>query len=121
LDWIEKNFKEAVDMCVDYSEEEGNSMNHATAEFYLKVDTYFSPQEAMDMMTTKAQGKNYSDMEGRLVDVLQFFIDTGSRQRGDVEKFVGHVDTSVFGELLKEIKKYHPLQKFNPLLVRRSL
>ena len=106
IKWIydKANYKEAIDMLVDFSEEMGIAMNRASAEFYLNIDSFYSKQDAVKMMTDKAPGKNYSVLEQRIVNVLQFFIDTGSRKQGDVEKLIGNVDPSILQELLKESK-----------------
>ena len=104
LDWIKNNSNTAIDLLVDYNAEMGTSLDRGSAEYYLTLDPYFTIQEGVDMMINKAPGKNHSVMEERLIGVLQFFIDTGSRQRGDVEKFVGHVDPSMMQEFLKRSK-----------------
>ena len=104
LDWIKNNSNAAIDLLVDYNAEMGTSLDRGSAEYYLTLDPYFTMQEGVDMMVNKAPGKNHSVMEERLIGVLQFFIDTGSRQKGDVEKFVGHVDPSMMQEFLKRSK-----------------
>jgi hypothetical protein len=38
-------------------------------------------------------------MEGKLLDVLQFFIDCGKYKADDINKFQGHVDTSLIDAL----------------------
>jgi ABC-type nitrate/sulfonate/bicarbonate transport system substrate-binding protein len=104
IDWMFKsdtNKNQAIDMLVDFSEEMGIAMNRDAAKFYIDIDKFYSKQDALNMMTTKAPGKNYSMLEDRILKVLQFFIDTGSRKPDDAVKFVGHVDPSVLQEVIQ--------------------
>ena len=102
IDWIfqQKNYEEVIKMMIDFSDESGLPMNRESSEFYLKIDTFYSLQDAIKMMTTKAPGKDYSVMEAKLLGVLQFFIDTGSRKPDDAQQLLGHVDASVLQEVL---------------------
>lgn len=102
LDWMKENFDAAVDYLVDFSDESGNSMERETASVYLQADTYYSLQEVCDMMSDKAEGQDYSIMEGRLLDVLDFFIEFGSYSEGDDQKFLGSVDATMLNEVLAE-------------------
>jgi ABC-type nitrate/sulfonate/bicarbonate transport system substrate-binding protein len=106
LEWIKdpKNYNESVDMMMEYLDEMGNTMDRPSAEAYLKIDPYYSIQEALSMMTTKAPGKDYSIMEDNIINVLNFFIESGSRKQGDAEKLLGHLDPSIYTELLKQYK-----------------
>jgi len=104
--WIEdkNNYNEGVDMNLGLKNEVGNSMNRSTAEMDFNTNRFYSLKEAVDMMTIKAPGKDYSIMEQNLIDVMQFFIDTGSRKQGDIEKFVGHTDPSLLQAVLQKSK-----------------
>ncbi len=106
LAWIQdkNNYGTVIDMMVDFSDEMGNAFDRPTAEAYLALDPFYTVREAVDMMTTKAPGKNYSIMEGNLIGVLNFFIETGSRKQGDAEKFLGHIDPTLVTDLLKQTK-----------------
>jgi len=101
LAWIERNKQEAIGMMVDFGDEVGNTMDRRSAEIYLGLDRFYTIQEAVDMMTTRPPGKNHSIMEEDTISVLNFFIDFGSRQRGDAERFAGNVDPSLMQELLR--------------------
>ena len=103
LAWIEDkgNYETALDMMVDFSDEMGNAFDRPTAEAYLSLDPFYSIQDAVHRMTVNAPGKDYCIMEDDLINVLNFFIDTGSRRQGDAEKFVGHIDPSLMSELMK--------------------
>lgn len=101
LDWMKENEEKAVEYLVDFSDESGNSMDADVAAKYLKADTYYTLQEACDMMNNKAEGQEYSEMEGNLMNILDFFIDYGNYAEGDNEKFLGHTDAKLLNELLQ--------------------
>ncbi len=100
LDWMEKNPDAATQYLVDFNDESGSSLDLETAATYLKADTYFSLQEACDMMNTKAEGQDYSEMEGKILDVLNFFITSGSYSAGDDQKFMNHMDSKLLNDVL---------------------
>lgn len=100
LDWIKENPEAAVAHLLDYSEESGNAMDEVKAPKYLAADTYFSLQEACDMMTNQAEGKDYSEMEGKLLGILDFFMTHGSYQPGSDQKLLGHTDAKLLSEVL---------------------
>ncbi|MDR1534476.1 MAG: ABC transporter substrate-binding protein [Planctomycetota bacterium] len=104
--WIadKNNYETTVNMMMDFSDEMGNAFDRPTAAAYLALDPFYTMREAVDMMTAKAPGKNYSVMEDNLINVLNFFIDSGSRRQGDAEKFLGHVDPSLMSELANRVK-----------------
>ena len=106
LAWIQdkNNYETVIEMMMDFTDEMGNSLDRPSAEAYLVIDPFYTMQEAVDMMTTKAPGKEYSVMEDNLINVLNFFIDTGSRKKGDAEKFLGHLDPSLMIEVAKKVK-----------------
>jgi ABC-type nitrate/sulfonate/bicarbonate transport system substrate-binding protein len=102
LDWMKNNFAAAVDLLVDFSEESGNTMARETAAVYLKADTYYTLQEAVDMINTKAPGKNYSIMEDRLLGVLNFFIEFGNYKKGDDAQFAGKTNAALLNDVRKD-------------------
>ncbi len=104
LDWMKANEEKAVEYLVDFSDESGNSLEPDVAAKYLKADTYYTLQQACDMINSKAEGQNYSKMESRLLGILDFFIEYGNYAEGDNERFVGHTDPKLLNEVLKASK-----------------
>lgn len=104
LDWMKANEDRAVEYMVDFSDESGNSMDPDTARVYMKADTYYTLQEACDMINNKVDGQQYSVMEGKLLDVLKFFIDNGKYQAGDDAKFANHTDSKLLNDVLAMTK-----------------
>ncbi|MDO5135237.1 MAG: ABC transporter substrate-binding protein [Eubacteriales bacterium] len=102
LDWMKENPDAVVQYCVDYNDENGSSMEPETAEKYVKADTYFTLQEAVDMMENQAEGTDRTEMEDKLMNVLDFFIAVGNYTEGDDERFEGHVDPALLKEVLEE-------------------
>lgn len=100
LDWMKENEEQAVQYLVDFSDESGNSMDAEVAAKYLNSDTYYTLQEACDMMNNKAEGQDYSEMEGKLMNILDFFIEYGNYAEGDDAKFLGHTDAKLLNEIL---------------------
>lgn len=100
LDWMAQNPDKATQYLVDFNDENGSSLELDTAATYLKADTYFSLQEACDMMNNKAEGQEYSVMESKILDVLKFFIESGSYETGDDQKFMGHMDAKLLNDVL---------------------
>lgn len=101
LDWMKENEDRAVEYLVDFSDESGNSMEPDVAAKYLRADTYYTLQEACDMINNKAEGQEYSVMEGNLMNVLNFFIEYGNYAEGDDEKFLGHTEAQLLNEVLE--------------------
>ena len=104
LDWMAENTEEVVQYCVDMNDENGSSMEPEIVEKYVQADKYYTLDEAVQMMETKAEGSEYSEMESNLMDVLDFFISVGNYMEGDDEKFAGHVDSTLLKEVLDESK-----------------
>lgn len=100
LEWMKENPDKAVEYMVDFSDESGTSMDAETAAVYMQADRYFTLQEAADMINNQAEGAEYSEMEGKLLDVLKFFIEYGNYQQGDDEKFLGHTDAKLINDVL---------------------
>ncbi|MBW7572374.1 ABC transporter substrate-binding protein [Caproiciproducens faecalis] len=99
LDWMNANFDESTQYCVDFSEKCGNTITLDTAKIYLSQDKYYTLDEVYSMMHNKSDKGDYTEMEGKLIDVLNFFIDYGNYKKGDVDKFKGHLDTSLIDAL----------------------
>lgn len=99
LDWMKSNPDESYQMLVDFSEKCGNTLSLDTAKVYLSQDKYYSLDEVYSMMHDKAATGDYTKMEGQLIDVLNFFIQYGNYKKGDVDKFKGHIDTSLIDAL----------------------
>lgn len=104
LDWMAENTEEVVQYCVDMNDENGSSMEPEIVEKYVQADKYYTLDEAVQMMETKAEGSEYSEMESNLMDALDFFISVGNYMEGDDEKFAGHVDSTLLKEVLDESK-----------------
>lgn len=101
LDWMKENKDKAVSYCVDMNDENGSSMDEETTAKYLEADTYYTIQEACDLVNNKAENSENSIMDQRLLDVLDFFISVGNYTQGDEEKFMGHSDGTLLNEVLK--------------------
>lgn len=105
LDWMKENQEQVVQYCVDMNDENGSSLEPDIADRYVQADTYFSLQEAVDMMENKAEGSDHSEMEDKLLGVLDFFISVGNYTEGDDERFEGHVDSTLLKEVLEEVNE----------------
>lgn len=104
MDWMKENQERTIDYCVDMNDENGSSMDRETTANYVKADTYYSLQEACEMLNSKADGSEHSIIEQRLLDVLDFFVYVGNYKEGDQEKFAGHTDARLLNEVLSESK-----------------
>lgn len=104
LAWMAENEDAVVQYCVDMNDENGSSLDPEIAAKYVKADTYYTLDEAVDMMETTADGTKYSVMENNLMSVLKFFISVGNYSEGDDERFAGHVDSTLLKEVLEESK-----------------
>ena len=104
MDWMKENMDQAVQYCVDMNDENGSSMDSETTEKYLRADTYYTLQEACDMLNNKAEGSENSEIDERLLSVLDFFIQVGNYKEGDDARFVGHTDGKLLNEILSEKK-----------------
>lgn len=105
LDWMKENPEQVVQYCVDMNDENGSSLDPEIAEKYVQADTYFTLQETVDMMENKAEGSERSEMEEKLINVLNFFISVGNYVEGDDERFEGHVDSTLLKEVLEEVNE----------------
>lgn len=104
MDWMKENKEAAVDYCVDMNDENGSSMERETTAKYLEADTYYTLQEACDMLNEKAEGSEHSEIDARLLSVLDFFISVGNYKEGDDERFAGHTETKLLNEVLEASK-----------------
>lgn len=104
MDWMKENMDKAVQYCVDMNDENGSSMDSETTEKYLRADTYYTLQEACDMLNNKAEGSDNTVIDERLLSVLDFFIEVGNYKEGDDARFVGHTDGKLLNEVLSEKK-----------------
>ncbi|MEG0962138.1 MAG: ABC transporter substrate-binding protein [Lachnospiraceae bacterium] len=102
LDWMKENTEETVQYCMDMNDENGSTMDEETVRKYVAADTYYSIEEAVEMLTTTAEGSENSVIEQRLLSVLDFFISVGNYAKGDDEKFMGHTDSKLLEEVLAE-------------------
>jgi ABC-type nitrate/sulfonate/bicarbonate transport system substrate-binding protein len=103
IQWMNENPEEAAQLCSDFNQECGINLTPETAALYLKQDPYYSLEDVNSMMHDKAEGADYSVMEGKLIDVLNFFIQYGNYKEGDDQKFLGHLDTKLMDEVSAEI------------------
>ena len=104
MDWMKENMDKAVQYCVDMNDENGSSMDSETTKNYLEADTYYTLQEACDMLNNKAEGSENTVIDERLLGVLDFFIEVGNYKEGDDAKFMGHTDGKLLNEILNEKK-----------------
>lgn len=95
LDWIKDNPDESYELMSEFSQATGANIDVDTAMVYLTQDTYYTLDEVYNMMHNKSANGDYSEMEERILEVLQFFIDGGKYKSEDIEKFKGHMDTSL--------------------------
>lgn len=102
--WMQENPDEAAQLCSDFNQECGINLSPETASLYLKQDPYYSLEAVQSMMHDKAEGQEYSVMEGKLMDVLNFFIDFGKYNKGDDQKFLNHIDTKLMDEVITEME-----------------
>ena len=100
MDWIRENPEGAVEYCMAMNDENGSSMDEETTKMYVEADTYFTLDESVAMM--EAGDGGVSEMEQKMSDVLDFFIQCGNYEEGDLEKFAGHVDSKLLNEVLAE-------------------
>jgi ABC-type nitrate/sulfonate/bicarbonate transport system substrate-binding protein len=105
IDWMNQNKDEAAQLCSDFNQECGINLSPETATLYLGQDPYYSLEQVYNMMHDTAEGAEYSVMEGKLIDVLKFFIEYGNYNEGDDQKFLGHLDTKLIDEVYAEYNK----------------
>lgn len=105
IDWMNQNKDEAAQLCSDFNQECGINLSPETATLYLGQDPYYSLEQVYNMMHDTAEGADYSVMEGKLIDVLKFFIEYGNYNEGDDQKFLGHLDTKLIDEVYAEYNK----------------
>ncbi len=103
IDWMNKNKEEAADLCSDFNQECGINLSPEVATLYLGQDPYYSFNTVYDMMHDKAEGAEYSVMEGKLIDVLNFFIEYGNYNEGDDQLFLNHMDTKLIDDVYAEL------------------
>lgn len=103
INWMNENPEEAAQLCSDFNQEGGINLSPETATLYLKQDPYYSLEEVYNMMNNKAEGADYSVMEGKLLDVLNFFVEYGNYNEGDDQLFLGHMDTKLMNEVYEEL------------------
>jgi sulfonate transport system substrate-binding protein len=101
LTWMSSssNYDASYQYCSDFNQSCGITLNKDTAKTYLTQDHYYTLDQVYNMMHTDVINQKYSLMEGNLLDVLQFFIDSGKYKSTDVQKFGGHMDTSLIDAL----------------------
>lgn len=103
-DWVTKNNDEAGQYMLDFCDENGVKSDLETCKRLLKADNYYTIDQAYQMITQQATGEEYSTMEASLLDVLQFFIDTGSYQPEDRAAFLNHVDARLMTDVYQSSK-----------------
>lgn len=103
IQWMNDNKDEAAQLCSDFNQECGTNLTPETASLYLQQDPYYTLEEVYNMMHDKAEGKDYSVMEGNLLDVLNFFIANGKYNQGDDQTFLNHMDTKLMDEVYNEL------------------
>jgi sulfonate transport system substrate-binding protein len=104
IQWMNENPEEAAQLCSDFNQECGINLSPETAKLYLQQDPYYSLETVYNMMHDKAEGAEYSVMEGKLIDVLNFFIEYGNYKEGDDKLFLNHMDTKLVDEVYAELK-----------------
>lgn len=99
LDWMKENLDATVDYCVDMNDENGSSMEADVVKKYVQADTYYALDEAVAMLTDKAEGKDVSIMENNLTGVLEFFVSVGNYTEDDLGRFSEHIDTKMLSDV----------------------
>lgn len=102
--WVTENNDEAGQYMLDFCDENGVKSDLETCKRLLKADNYYTIDQAYQMITQKAEGEEYSSMEAGLLDVLKFFIDTGSYQAKDEEAFMNHTDSKLLTDVYQLTK-----------------
>lgn len=102
VEWIKDNRDEAKDLLLEFCDESGKSTTPEVAELFIHAETYYTLEDNYNMMNDKAEGSDYSVMEQGLIDILNFFIDSGNYSEGDDEIFAGHCDPVFINELYNE-------------------
>lgn len=98
-DWVTNNNDEAGQYMLDFCEENGVKSDLETCKKLLKADEYYTAEQAYQMITDQAEGQEYSVMESRLLDVLQFFIEAGSYKEEDKAAFMNHTDSRLLTDV----------------------
>lgn len=104
IEWMNDNKEEAAQFCSDFNQECGINLSPETATLYLGQDPYYSLEDVYNMMHDKADSADYSVMEGKLIDVLNFFIEYGNYNEGDDQLFLNHMDTKLIDEVYADLK-----------------
>ncbi|MFV0465734.1 MAG: ABC transporter substrate-binding protein [Lachnospiraceae bacterium] len=100
LDWMKDHQEETVQYCVDMNDENGSSLDPEIAAKYVQADTYYTLEEAVAMMTDKAEGTEVSVMENNLMGVLEFFVASGNYTSEDLSKLPSQIDAKLLTDVL---------------------
>lgn len=105
IDWINDNLDEAVQYMMDWCDYAGNTVTEEVARIYCTVDSYYTLEQNYETLHQQSENGDYSIIQEQILDVLNFFIETGSYQEGDDEKFLlsEHFDTSLIDEVYAEV------------------
>jgi len=99
LDWIKDNPDESYELMSEFSQATGANIDVDTAKVYLTQDQFYTLDQVYNMMHNKSANGDYSEMEEKILDILQFFIESGKYKSEDIQKFQGHMDTSLIAAL----------------------
>ncbi|MDO4764889.1 MAG: ABC transporter substrate-binding protein [Eubacteriales bacterium] len=105
VEWMGQNKEDAAKLCSDFNAECGITLAPETAGLYLKQDPYYSAAEVLEAMNTKSSKGDYSVMEEKLIDILNFFVASKKYKEGDDQKLLKHLDVKLMTDVNKELGK----------------
>ena len=105
VEWINANPDEAVQYMMDWCDYAGNTVTEEVARIYCTVDPYYTLEQNYETLHQQSENGDYNIIQEQILGVLNFFIDTGSYQEGDDEKFLQpeHFDTTLMDEVYEEV------------------
>ena len=101
VQWMYDNVEAAQTYLVDWCEYCGQTMDEEIAAIYLAADHNYLLDECYDMLhNPSTDGGDYCEYIGKTKKILEFYVDGGSYEESDIEKFVTDtVDTSLIDAL----------------------
>lgn len=103
VDWQRENPEEAAEYMSVLFEDDAYPCDSEIAFQIMKADYQYGLEESYQMMNTKAEGKDYTIMEDKVVQPLEYFISFGNYPPEAVDKVLDHkFDNSLINELYKE-------------------
>lgn len=103
VDWQRENPKEAAEYMSVLFEDDAYPCDTEVAFQIMKADYQYGLEESFQMMNTKAEGKEYTVMEDKVVQPLEYFISFGNYPAEAVDKVLdGKFDNTLINELYQE-------------------